>query len=84
MTKFARINLTEKPKTVEIKKTVFKKGITIEKDIVKAVLTPNIFDKVILLPKSDRYGDVFIAFDNSCPKNYTIYFGEAGDEFNDE
>jgi len=78
MTKFSTINK-------EIKKgTVFTKLITAEFEIneVDGSSVPDDYDNVVLLASDETYGDIFKAYDDGEEDDFTLFFGVAGDEFN--
>ena len=79
MTKFRRINLEQSNKK-HPKKTVFNHYVTSYLNIASAKNPPDDYEVVIHIGTDKEYGDVFIVYDDS-PDRFTIYFGEAGDEF---
>ena len=84
MTKFRSVDLTniiEKAKNSK-KKTVFKKFIGGGFEVRNATTFPDKYGSVIHIGHDNFYGDVFIAY-SSNPNDFTIFFGEAGDEFKD-
>ncbi len=76
MTKFSTLDNKKK----EVKKTVFK--ITLGTDLqgLKTELTPYDYKNVLHLGYDIYYKDVFKCWNND-PNDFTIYFGEKGDEF---
>lgn len=79
MTKFRRINLEQSNKK-HPKKTVFNHYVTSNLEVETVTTSPNNWKVVVHIGTDKEYGDVFIVYDDS-PDRFTIYFGEAGDEF---
>lgn len=63
------------------KKTVFKKFLTSTLEIKDAKYHPKDYDKVLYIGNNTFYGDVFKAWLDNNEEEFTIYFGEKGDEF---
>ncbi len=82
MTKFRKIDLKNLGDKSSLKKTKFTKVITENYDAEETDLLPSVYKNVVHIGKDVIYGDVFIAYDGN-PNIFTIYFGEAGDEFKD-
>lgn len=80
MTKFRKINLENLGNESSLKKTKFTKVITGGYEVEETDLMPSVYKNVVHIGNDVIYGDVFIAYD-SDPDYFTIYFGEAGDEF---
>lgn len=80
MTKFRKINLENLGNKKSLKKTKFTKVITESYDVEETDLMPSVYKNVVHIGNDEIYGDVFIAYDGN-PNIFTIYFGEAGDEF---
>jgi hypothetical protein len=76
MTKYSTIETRVK------KQTIFKKFISADMNVKDAALSPNIYNNVVFIGHNKCYGDVFKVYDDGDENNYTLYFGEAGDEFN--
>lgn len=66
-------------------KTVFEKVVGVDSEeghnIVETDTLPEEYENVMLLWKDKYYGDVFRCWDDD-PSDSTIYFGTAGDGFN--
>lgn len=79
MTKFSK-------KFGEVKKesrqTVFKKVIDSDFTINEAVDNPSDYENINWVGHDQLYGDVFFCYDNDKENNFVIFFGTAGDEFN--
>ena len=80
MTKFRRINLEKSNDKKCPKKTVFNNYVTSYLNIASAKIPPDDYEVVIHIGMDRQYGDVFVAY-NDDPNKFFIYFGEAGDEF---
>lgn len=80
MTKFRKIDLENLGNKSSFKKTKFTTVITESYNVEETNLPPSAFKNVVHIGKDEIYGDVFIAYDDD-PNIFTIYFGEAGDEF---
>lgn len=81
MTQFSKIALHPIIKK-EKKETKFHKFVNeniIVSDSISA--TPQDYDRVILVGNDSYYGDVFICYNEKDTDDFTIVFGEAGDEF---
>lgn len=65
----------------EPKKTVFNQSVRDNFTVAPAIDQPNEYKNVMFIRHDVDYGDVFIAWDDN-PNDFTILFGEAGDEFN--
>jgi hypothetical protein len=78
------IDKTFEQKDREIKKTVFNKCVNPRKAISNAVLQPNNYDIVEFLKHDKSYGDVFYAYDIGHENDGTLYFGNKGDEFDNQ
>ena len=65
----------------ESKKTVFKKYITSNSSVEKAISEPSCYDNVLHIGYDKDYGDVFKAWNDNSPNDFVIYFGAKGDEF---
>ena len=81
MTSFRSIDLGSTGKKSK-KKTTFSKLITEDFKVIEANVAANEYDNIVHLGVDKVYGDVFIAYDSN-PHDFTIFFGEAGDEFKD-
>ena len=80
MTSFRRINLEKEANNSKPKQTKFHSYIDENYMIKKSDgIYPEDHKVVIHIGYDEVYDDVFIAYDD--PSNFTIYFGEAGDEF---
>ena len=75
-TKFSTLD-----KKKESKKTVFKKVVNEELEIEISNVSTEFWDNVLHIGFDEDYGDVFKCWDNSTENNFTIAFGEKGDEF---
>jgi hypothetical protein len=84
MTKFAEIKLSGTDGKRCSKKTVFNKFVDKHLKEIDTCTQPKEFDNVVKLPYTIFYPTIFIAWNDDDPANYTIYTGEAGDEFNNE
>lgn len=80
MTTFKKLDLRNLGNKSSSKKTEFTKFITGGYDVEETNMLPSEYKNVIHIGRDHVYGDVFIAYD-SDPDYFTIYFGEAGDEF---
>lgn len=78
MTKFMTLDGKKK----EGKKTVFNYIVGGTLEIEGAYLQPSDYNNVLFLGHDNQYGDVFRAW-NNYDEEFTICFGEKGDEFND-
>lgn len=65
----------------EPKKTVFNKSVRDNFTVAQTVDQPYEYENVMFIRHDENYGDVFIAWDDN-PNDFTLLFGEAGDEFN--
>ena len=79
MTNFIKLDLRNLGNKSSSKKTEFTKFITI-KGVIASSFSPTNFINVIHIGSDCDYGDVFVAYDND-PKNFRLFFGVAGDEF---
>ena len=82
MTSFRRINLEKEVQVTEPKRTTFHSLVSKQSISQIAKLSPKDYKNVVYIGNDISYGDVFIAY-NDDPTAFTIYFGEAGDEFKD-
>lgn len=82
MTSFRRINLEKEVQVTEPKRTTFHSCVNSELNNERACISPKDYKNVVYIGNDISYGDVFIAY-NDDPTVFTIYFGEAGDEFKD-
>jgi len=69
-------------KSIKGKKTTFIKGLRDDLCVIESVNKPTNFDHVLFLGHDFYYGDVFKAWDDGHGDDYTIFFGVAGEEFN--
>ena len=81
MTKF---KVLQDDNSKEEKKTVFNhivshNGLT---DYEVALTKPEEWDNVLHLGFDSIYGDVFKVWNDTDNSDFTLYFGEKGDEFN--
>ncbi len=83
MTNFRRINLEEEIEIIKPKGTIFYNSVNSQLEITTAVLSPEEYENVIHIGEDINYGDVFIAYDDD-PNDFTVFFGEAGDEFKEK
>lgn len=86
MTNFIKMPPIGEVEKKKPKKTVFKKIVGFN-PIIGAFIEdtndrPKEWQNVMHLWKDKDYGDVFRCFDDANGSDSTIYFGEAGDEFN--
>jgi len=70
------------PEKKEAKKTVFYKIVRTD-SIESRVTSPYVCKNVMLIGRDLQYGDVFKCLGNNSD-DFTLYFGEAGDEFGDQ
>ena len=77
MTKFID-NITIK------KRTKFLKYLDVDFEIQSATSEPNHYDFVKFVGSDKIYGDVFLAWSNGFENDTTLYFGEKGDEFEND
>lgn len=75
-TKFSTLESIKKEK----EKTVFKQVINSSLKPVETKLEPSAWKNILHLGYDKDYGDVFKCWDNGSD-NFTIAFGEKGDEF---
>lgn len=76
MTKILTIN--SEPK----RKTVFTKILNYAFEVKDSENSPDSFDNVIFIGHDRCYGDVFKAYDDGDEEDFTLFFGVAGNEFN--
>ncbi len=65
----------------ESKITVFSQSLSDNFTVAPAVNQPYEYENVMFIRHDEDYGDVFIAWDDN-PNDFMIFFGTAGDEFN--
>ena len=64
------------------KQTTFTHYINEDKEIQKTTLCkPSDWNNILHIGTDKYYGDVFKAWDNGKENDFTIFFGEKGDEF---
>ena len=80
MTIFRKIDLKKLGDEGTSKKTKFTKVVINSYDVEETNTSPSEYENVVHIGRDRVYGDVFIAYDDN-PNNFTIFFGEAGDEF---
>jgi len=79
MTKYSKMEVKKEVK----KKTVFRKALSFDLTVKDNVqFEPENYENVIWLGYDRNYGDIFKVFNDDYVDSFTIYFGEAGDEFN--
>ena len=66
----------------ESRQTVFKKSVRRDFTITSTTNRPSDFDNVNWVGHDKSYGDVFICYNNGNENDFIIFFGTAGDEFN--
>ena len=77
MTKFITLDSKEK----EVKETKFKKIVNEGLEIETSRTSTQFWDNVLHIGFDEDYGDVFKCWQNKTKNNFTIAFGEKGDEF---
>lgn len=82
MTKFMNIPIipTVEDKKKEFKPTVFTHYIDSDKTVRTSKNNANEYQNVIWLGDDKIYGDIFKAWNDKFPNNFTIFFGVKGDE----
>ena len=74
-------DITNKEKTITVKKTKFTAYLNSKIVIIPTNMLPESFDHVDFIGNDKDYGDVFKAYHNIDLNQFTIYFGIKGDEF---
>jgi hypothetical protein len=64
----------------DVKKTVFNRKVSMD-SVSETVALPVDFDNVEFIRNSVVYGDIFFAWYEEDENDFTIFFGERGDEF---
>ena len=73
--------LSLKESTKKKKETTFTHAVDCRLEIFETAATPDKFENALHLGKDRFYGDVFKCWNKGYENDFTIFFGEKGDEF---
>lgn len=77
-TKYMTLDKTQNP---EGKRTVFENIVEVDSATNVDGLDTDDYDNVLFLGHDQQYGDVFKAWNDAEPDDFTLFFGAKGDEF---